>query len=131
MLAIKPGDYVIVFNLPHSKAFTLVEVVAGYDFQPIEVEDYEDFGHFVRVRKLGEFYVAFEDLETLREDFRREAQILYEMFGKFGHGPYRHRPIDVVDPKMRKIYEYVEELVSDSGEKSSNIAKNGPKVIPQ
>ncbi|NPA98215.1 MAG: TFIIB-type zinc finger domain-containing protein, partial [Crenarchaeota archaeon] len=30
MLAIKPGDYVIVFNLPHSKAFTLVEVVAGY-----------------------------------------------------------------------------------------------------
>lgn len=110
MLVIRPGDYVLIPGFPHHGAFTLVEVVSGYDFQPIEVEGYEDFGHFVRVRKLGEFYVKFEDLETLSEGYRREVQILYEFL--VGGRRTTLRPfIDIVEPKMKEIYGHVNKLV--------------------
>ena len=106
MLVIKPGDYVIVPKLPHDHAFTLVEVIEGYNFAV--AKEYGDYGHYVRVRKLGEFSSAFEDLETLREEYRYDVQWINEMLRSV-RGFYS--AVAVVGREFRRMYEVVERLL--------------------
>jgi len=111
MLVLKPGDYVLLrtpltFVLGRRRGFILLEVVSGYDFEPVEAYD---FGHMVRVRKLGEFYVSFESLDEIREEYNRDAQWIYEiLFSPLRS--IRRWPIWVVERNFRSLYRRVERL---------------------
>ncbi|NPB02983.1 MAG: IS1 family transposase [Thermotogae bacterium] len=105
MLAVKPGDYVLVPKMPNEYSFTLLKVREGYDFAVAEGKG--DYGHMVKVERLGEFSVAFEELEDVREFYDGDVQWVHEML-RCVRG--FHSAVAVVDKDFERMYKVVGRL---------------------
>jgi len=73
LLTVKEGDYVLVPKYAGEHTFMLAQVIGKYDFQPDH-----PYGHYVRVRGVRVFRMAFESVEDARDGYDHNVQRLGE-----------------------------------------------------